>query len=92
MTRINIESVAKPGTEDYLLLLLACDSSKIHDNTISLEDLENYLDKNPDEADFFEIETFVRVKNKLQAMEEIQLQNNAFRISSDREARAKFQS
>lgn len=63
--KVRINEVAKQGTEEYLLMLLTDESSNKPDGEVTIEDIEAYLDSNPDEAEFFDYETIVGLKNKI---------------------------
>lgn len=89
MPLIKIETVARSGTEDYLLMLLAGEAAGYSDRRVTTEAVECYLDRNPDEAQLFDQETILRVKRQLQAMEEIALGTGA-RAASDATRRFKI--
>lgn len=77
MPLIKINTVARQGTEDYLLMLLAGQASGFPDQTVTFDAVEDYLDRNPDEAQLFDQETILRVKRQIQAVEDIALGANA---------------
>jgi hypothetical protein len=77
MPLIKIETVARSGTEDFLLMLLAGEAAGLPERTVNAEAVESYLDRNPDEALLFDQETILRVKRQIQAMEDIALGTGA---------------
>ena len=70
MSLVKIIDIATPGTKEYLLMSLACEAHQ-HSNEISTEELEQYLDENPDEAEFFDPETISLVKRRIQSNEQL---------------------
>lgn len=73
MPTIKIDTVARQGTEDYLLMLLAGEAAGYSDKSVTAEAVESYLDRNPDEAQLFDQQTILRVKRQIQAIEDIAL-------------------
>lgn len=70
MSLVKITDIARPGTKEYLLMSLACEAHQ-HRDEISTEDLEHYLDENPDEAEFFDAETISLVKRRIHSNAQI---------------------
>ena len=50
--KVKIDAIARKGSEEYLLMLLSDKATDNPDGKISIAEVENYLDTNPDEAEF----------------------------------------
>lgn len=69
MACIKIDNVARVGTEEYLFLLLACESISDVNGEISLEMIDQYLENKSDEASFFDPTMIQNIKRKIRQIE-----------------------